>query len=136
MRLQSAKSYNLPARSSSAIAAGIVPPAAITAATGWLRPCFVYVQRSAVKFGAIELRDGGLGGLGFGHFDKCEAASLPCVTIRNDIHALHASVGGECGLKVVLSSLITEIPDKNVGHSVNPLVVCELSLSDCSETNL
>jgi hypothetical protein len=38
-------------------------------------------------------------------------------------------------MKVVLSSLITEIPDKNVGHSVDPLV-CELSLSGCSEANL
>jgi hypothetical protein len=88
-----------------------------------------------MEVGTIQLRNGHLSGLRFRHLHKGEATSLACVTIGYDIHAFHASIGGECGMKVVLGSLITEIPDKNVGHSVDPLV-CELSLSGCSEANL
>jgi hypothetical protein len=83
----------------------------------------------------VQLRNGRLSGLRFGHLNKGEATGLACLTIRYDTHAFNASIGGECGMQVVLSSLITEIPDKNVGHSVDPLV-CKLSLSGCSEANL
>ncbi len=74
-----------------------------------------------MEFGAIELRNGGLRCLRIRHFDKSEAPSLACIAIGNDIHALHRSVGGECCLEIFLSCLVAEIPDKNVGHSVNPL---------------
>jgi hypothetical protein len=88
-----------------------------------------------VEFRAIQLRNGCLSRLGVRHFNESETTSLPCITIGYDVYAFHASVGGECGLKVSLGGLVAEIADKNVGHSVVPLV-CRLSLSGCSETNL
>jgi hypothetical protein len=38
-------------------------------------------------------------------------------------------------MQVILRCLITEVSDKYVGHSLNPLF-CKLSLPDSSETNL
>jgi hypothetical protein len=134
MGLQPARSDNLPARSSSTIAAGIVPPPAVTA-TGWLRPCFVYVQRSTVEFGTIQLSNGRLGCVRFRHFDEREAARLARLAICDDTHSLHTSVSGESSLKIILGSLITEISDKYVGHSMNPFFR-DLSLSDCFRTDL
>jgi hypothetical protein len=55
--------------------------------------------------------------LRIGHFDECETAGLAGVTVRNDIYALHTAVLRECGMQVILRSLITEVSDKYVGHS-------------------
>jgi hypothetical protein len=81
------------------------------------------------------MSDRGLRSLGIRHFHKCEPSWLSCVAIGNDINALHAPVGGECSVQVVLRCLITEISDKYVGHSFSPFDL-KLSLSDSSETNL
>ncbi len=71
-----------------------------------------------MKVGAIELRNSILGILRLRHFNKCEAARLTRFPIGNDTDALYSPVGCECGVKIFLSSLITEITDKYVGHSV------------------
>lgn len=88
-----------------------------------------------MELGSVQMGDRGLRVLRIRHFDECEAPRLTCVTIGNNIHPLYAPVCRERGLKIVLGSLITEIPYKNVGHSVNPFSL-KLSLSDCTETNL
>jgi hypothetical protein len=93
---------------------------------------FIYIERSTVEIAAIQLSDRGLGCLWFCHFNEREAARLARVPVRDDTHALHAAVSGESRMKVVLRSLITEISDKYVGHSMYPSIG-ELSLSDCSK---
>jgi hypothetical protein len=81
------------------------------------------------------MRDRLLSGLRIRHFYEGEATRLPRITVRYDINSLHATVGGESGMQVILRCLITEVSDKYVGHSLNPLI-CKLSLPDSSETNL
>jgi hypothetical protein len=113
--LAPAECVPLPARSAPSVA-GI--GATAVAAPARLRPRLVHVHGSPVKFGSIELRNSVLRVLLFRHFDECEASGLAAVTICDDAHALHASVSCERGVKILLAGLITEISDKNVGHSV------------------
>jgi hypothetical protein len=124
----------LPAGSlSSAISARAVAPGATTPRCLGAR--FIYIQRSTVEIGAIQLSNGRLGCPGFRHFDECEAARLARVPVGDDIHALHAAVSSESRMKILLGSLITEISDKYVCHDMNSFLV-DLSLSDCSRTDL
>jgi len=113
----------LPAGLSAPASAGIGVPAAVAAAAParCFGTRFIYVERSAVQFGAVQLRNGRLGCIRIRHFDEGEAAGLARVTIGHDTDALHTAESGESSLKVVLSSLITEISDKYVGHSIDPL---------------
>jgi ribosomal protein S14 len=108
----------LPARSfSSAISTTRAETrCARTATTARFRPGFIYVQRSTVKIGAIQLRDCGLSRLCFRHFDECEAARLARIPVGDNIHALHAAVGSERSVKIVLRSLIAEVSDKYICH--------------------
>jgi len=76
-----------------------------------------------VEFGAIPLRNVGVSGLLFCDSHKSETTTLPGVTIRHDVYALHiyalqVSTGCECGIEVRLGGLIADIPDKNADHSV------------------
>lgn len=84
-----------------------------------------------MKFCAIQLSNGGLGCVGVGHFDERKAARLTGIPISDDTDSLDSAISGESGLKIVLGCLITEISDKNVGHSMFPLMR-KLSLSDSS----
>jgi hypothetical protein len=120
-------------------------PAAISAArpepprTGttarWFGTRLIYIERSTVEIGAIQLRNSSLGFPRFCHFDEREAARLAGVPVRDDIYALHAAVSSESRMKIILGGLITEISDKYVCHSMDSFLV-DLSLSDCSRTNL
>ena len=127
----------LPARSlSSAIsssAAAEAPPTGTT--TRGFETRFIYIQRSTVEIGAIQLSNRGLGCRRVPHFDEREAAGLARVPVGDHIHALHLAVSGESCVKIILGSLITEISDKYICHRVNSFFV-DLSLSDCSRTNL
>jgi hypothetical protein len=96
---------------------------------------FIYIQRSTVEIGAIQLSNRSLGCRRFRHFNEREAARLARVPVCDDIHALHVAVSGERRMKIVSGSLITEISDKYICHSMNSFLV-DLSLSDCSRTNL
>ena len=108
------------------------PAVATAAATRWFRPGFIYIQCTSVKFGTVQLGNCGLRRIGIGHFDEREAARLSCVAVGDDAHPLHTAIGRESRLQIVLGSLITEISDKYVGHSMYPSLG-ELSLSDCSK---
>jgi hypothetical protein len=88
-----------------------------------------------VEFGTIQLSNRRLRGVSFRHFHEGEATRLAGVAIGDDAHSLDTAVSGESSLKVVLCCLITEVSDKNVGHSIFPLFR-DLSLSDCSRTKL
>jgi hypothetical protein len=120
-----AESANLPALSPSAAATTAVATAAFatattetaTAAALGLRPGFVHIEGTAIEFRAVEMSNSCLRSLRIGHFYECETTGLAGVTIRNDIYALHTAVLGECGMQVILRSLITEVSDKYVGHS-------------------
>jgi hypothetical protein len=105
----------LPARSSSAISARAEAPLT-GSTTGWFGTRFIYIQRSPVEIGPIQLSNGGLGCVRFRHFDEREAARLARVPVGNDIHALHAAVCGESRMEIVLGSLIAEISDKYACH--------------------
>jgi hypothetical protein len=85
-----------------------------------------------VKFRSVQLSNRGLCRVRIGHFDEREAAGLTRIAIGDDAYPLHAAISGKSRLQVVLGSLITEIPDKYVGHSMYPLLR-KLSLSDCSK---
>jgi hypothetical protein len=103
--------------------------------TRWFGTRFIYIQRSTVEIGAIQLSNRGLGCRRVPHFDEREAARLARVPVRDDIHALHIAVSGERRMKIVLGSLKTEISDKYICHRMKSFLV-DLSLSDCSRTNL
>jgi hypothetical protein len=119
---------------SSAISTGAgAPPTETT--TRWFRTRFIYIQRSTVEIAAIQLSNRGLRCRRVSHFDECESARLARIPVRHDIHSLHLAVSGERRMKIVLRSLITEISDKYVCHSMNSFLV-DVSLSDCSRTNL
>src|SRR5438270_12440693 len=86
----------LPASAPTA-AATIAEPAPATAATTRstarrLGTSFVYVERTAVQFLAVELRNGRLGFAPVCHFHERESTRLPCVTIGNNVHPLHRSI--------------------------------------------
>ncbi len=97
-------------------AASATKPTATAAATGWLRAGFIDVHGSPVQFGAIQLRNSGLGRAGIGHFDKGEAAGLAGVTVRNNVNALDIAVLCKRLMKFILRSLVAEISNENVGH--------------------
>lgn len=88
-----------------------------------------------MEFGAVQLSNRVLRRRRFRHLDKCETAGLARVPVCDDVHAFHAAVSGESRMKIVLGSLIAEISDKYVCHSMNSFLV-NLSLSDCLGTNL
>ena len=67
---------------------------AAAAALG-LRTGFIHIERAAIEFGAVQLRESGFGIALFRHFDEGEAAGLPCVTIGDDADALNGAVLGE-----------------------------------------
>ncbi len=92
------------------------PTATAAAATGRLRTGFIDVHGSPVQFGAIQLRNSGLGRAGIGHFDKGEAAGLAGVTVRNNVNALDIAVLCKRLMKFILRSLVAEISNENVGH--------------------
>jgi hypothetical protein len=85
-----------------------------------------------VKLRAVQLSNRGLRRVGIGHFYEREAAGLTRIAIGDDTHPLYAAVSGKSRVQVVLGSLITEISDKYVGHSMYPFL-SKLSLSDCSK---
>ena len=66
---------------------------------------------------------------GIRHFNKRKTAGLPGIAIGNNIYALHAAVLRKRGLEFILSSSVTEITDKNVGHSVWVLLKLTWKLS-------
>ena len=130
----------LPARSfPSATFTGAEAPRARTTA-GCFGTGFIYIQCSTVEISTIQLSYRRFGSRRFGHFDEREAPRLARVSVGDEIHALHAAVGSERCMKIVLRSLITKISDKYVCHDGDSFFVdlslIDLSLSDCSGTNL
>ena len=77
---------------------------------------FIYVESTAVHFGAVELHDGCFGIALFRHFDEGEAARLAGVPIRYDVHTLDITVLLKSRQQVVLSRLETEVPHEYVCH--------------------
>jgi len=84
-----------------------------------------------VELCSVQLRNGHLRFVRVRHFDKSESTRLAGFPVGHDAYTLYAAVSGERIVKLILGGLITEISDKNVGHSVDPLKY-KLSLSDCA----
>jgi len=77
---------------------------------------FVYVQRAAVQFLAVEGFDG-LHGFGLiGHFDKGEAARLAGVAITHYTSFFNGAVRGKRSLELGLRGLISKISNKDIRH--------------------
>ena len=92
---------------------------------------FIYIQRSTVQIGAIQLSNSSLGCPRFRHFDEREAARLARVPVSDNIHALHAAVSSESRVEIIFGSLITEISDKYACHSMNSfwlIYLCRIAL--------
>jgi hypothetical protein len=113
----------LPARSATTATAAPAAASATTAtstasAASGLRTGFIDVQRAAVHFLSIELGDGRFGVAALCHFDKCKTTGLAAVAIRYDVNALDAAVLRKSLLQVFLRSLVTQVSDKDIRHSV------------------
>ena len=70
---------------------------------------FVHLQVAAVEHGAVQLRDGRIGGRRTAHGDEREAAGLTRFTIRRDGDLADLAGGGEEGLQVCLRRVVREI---------------------------
>jgi hypothetical protein len=101
------------------MAAAITIAAALSAiaAAGRLGPSFVHVYGAAVQFGSVQVRYRVLGSFRVAHFDECESAWLTRFAVGHEIDSFYVAVRSERILEVSLGCLITEISDKNVGHS-------------------
>jgi hypothetical protein len=121
------KNLDLPARTT----ASTTPPAASTttatpasapaakaaaSTTRRFRTRFVYINRPAVHFGAIQLGDSRFRVALFSHFDEGKTARLAGIAIRHDVDPLDIAVLGEGGVQVFLGGLVAEVPDKDIGH--------------------
>jgi hypothetical protein len=113
-------SGSLPSRS--APSAGPVPISAAkpspAASTAGFRASFVHVQRAAIQFGSVQLRDGCLGLLRAGHLDERKSAWLARVPVRDDADFLYIAELCKRSEQVFLRGLVTEISYKNVSHGV------------------
>ncbi len=124
----------LPARSATATAAAAAVTATAakaTAAAGGLGTSFVDVQAAAIEFRSVQLRNSRFRIAALGHFYKCKAARLTAVAIRHNVHAFNSAVRRKRRIKFVLSSLITQISDKDVSQN-RVLWGIDSSLSDCA----
>jgi len=73
-----------------------------------------------MELGSIEMRNRRFGLVRISHFHKSESTRLAGAAIGHDIYAFNGPVLGEGGVKLVLSSLVAEVPDKNIGHESIP----------------
>jgi hypothetical protein len=119
-----AKKLCLPTRTArtataAAIAASTLTTAiaAVPAASG-LGSRLIDVHGSTAQFGAVQLRNGVLRSLRVSHFNEGKTAGLAGSSVSDDIDAFHSAIRFKGGLQVFLSRLVTEISDKNVGHSI------------------
>jgi hypothetical protein len=94
---------------------------AATAAARRFGASLIYVERPSVELGSVQMGDRRFGLARIGHFHKSESARLAGAAIGYDIHAFNGSVLSKGREELVLSSLVAEVPDKNIGHAINPL---------------
>jgi len=94
-------------------------PTSASAFTSRLWPRFIHVQNSPVHFGPVQMCNSCLRFTCVAHFNKCKATGLTGVTIGHYVHAFYSAVLCESGVELVLSRSITEIPYKNIGHSIS-----------------
>src|SRR5579883_1070270 len=81
-----------PALASAAAAAAVATETAAATAALRLGTRFVNVERTAVDVAAVQAVDGSVAFGIHAHFHEREAAGLPCVTIRDDVHTVYRSV--------------------------------------------
>jgi hypothetical protein len=99
-------------------AAGTTASTTVAGSAGRFGTSFIDVHGTAIQFGAIQLRDGGGRVTRLSHLDESESTGLPGISIRYDIYAFHIAVLSESGMQFFLSRLITQVPDKDVGHEI------------------
>jgi hypothetical protein len=114
------KFRRLPARFTPPAAEAPPGTATTAAATLFARPGFIYVQRAAVKFLAVQAVDGIGSFVPVRHFNEGEAARLPRVTIRYDANALDGAILGKRSMQLVLGRLVGEVPYKDVCQFQSP----------------
>jgi hypothetical protein len=104
--------------------------AAVTTATATrrFRPSLIHVQGPSMKLRSVQMGDRCLSLVRIGHFHKRESARLAGAAVGYDIHALYSAVLGEGCVQFVLSCLVAEVPDKNIGHEIIPFWLSGLSL--------
>jgi hypothetical protein len=98
-------------------------PIATTAATEstgarFARAGFVYRERSATQFGAVQGRHCFICVPIHRHFHKRETASLACIPVLHNLHPVHLAVCGKCRIQILLGRLERNVPDINVLQGV------------------
>jgi hypothetical protein len=100
----------------------IAAESATATRAGFPGPCFVYRQRSATEFRAVQSRHRLIRIAVYRHLDKSETARLPCISIFHNLNAIHLAVCGECRIEILLGRLERNVPDIDILQNV--LLLC------------
>jgi len=106
---------------SALLAATTVAVATVSASrrTVSLGPGFIDVQRSAIEISAIQGVDGAVPFSIAAHFDKCEAAGLAGIAVRNNVDTIDGSVRFKHGTECFFGCAEAEISYENIFHSLS-----------------
>ncbi len=111
------------AGSSAATAVTTAPKPIATAATEstgsrFARARFVYREGSATQFGAVQGCHRFIRIRIHRHFHKRETASLACIPVFHNLHAVHLAVSGKSRIQILLGRLERNVPDINILQGV------------------
>jgi hypothetical protein len=84
----------------------------------FLRPGFIYGERSAIEFLAVERDNGPLAFAVIGHFHESKASGLSGIAVGYDADAIHRAVRFKQGSNSILSGTEAEISYKNIFHLI------------------
>ncbi len=118
---RSATAATTGASTATAVTATAKPIAtATTESTGtrFTRAGFVYRERSATQFGAIQRRHRFIRIRIDRHFHKRKTASLARIPVLYDLHSVHLAVSGKGRIQILLGRLERDVPDINVLQGV------------------
>jgi hypothetical protein len=90
--------------------------------TGGLGTGFVDIHCTAIQFSAVEFGDRSFRIPALGHLNESKATGLTGFPIGYDVNAFDAAVSWESRVEVFLCGLVAEVPHKDVGHKLSPLI--------------
>jgi hypothetical protein len=98
----------------------VATPAATTESTGtrFARAGFVYRERSAAQFGAVQGRHRFIRVPIHRHFHKRETASLACIPVLHNLYTIHLAICGKSRIQILLGRLERNVPDINILQGV------------------
>jgi hypothetical protein len=127
------------AATSPATTTGPPAPAAVTttaaAATRRFGTSFVDIHGPAIQVRAVQFRYCRFRIPAFSHLDESEATGLTGFPIGYDVDAFDAAKCRKGSVKILLRSLIAEVPHKNIRHRLSPLMKLVFVLALLLEPN-